>query len=304
MEDVDHLGIDQLAQRRLLQGLLEKAHRGCPSQSLGASAARPPHIPTQEPMDDISTQLRALFDTMPQADATPAVPAATQGERVDLNPLSYLLPKQKPKYKDITDYISEAQGMDEKVLLGEAGCEVVLRSGGKKTQLDAVTPSQYMGASIKILMDLLRDGLLLHCNIFDYLAYMVKISELTASHVWASVLQFDRAYRQLQAQHGFRWAADTPHLVAVHLRPRGQAQVAQASPRGGTRPSTGTPTSRRDDTTVCRLYNGNRCPFGPACRYRHVCSAPGCHGSHPLALHGKTNSGPTTGANQSMLPKN
>ena len=52
---------------------------------------------------------------------------------VDLNPLSYLLPKQRPKYKEITDYISEAQGADEKVLLGEAGCEVVLKSGGKKT---------------------------------------------------------------------------------------------------------------------------------------------------------------------------
>ena len=127
-----------------------------------------------------------------------------------------------------------------------------------------------MGASIRILIDLLRDGLLQHNNLFDYLAYMVKISELTASHAWASVLQFDRAYRQLQAQHGFRWAADTPHLVAVHLQPRGLTEVRPP-------PAAMTPPCVDYITAIAARLE-------QACRYRHVCSAPGCQGSHPLAL--------------------
>ena len=65
-----------------------------------------------------------------QLTSTPVVPS-TQGEQVDLNPRSYLLPKQRPKYKDITDYISEAQGTDARACWGEAGCEVVLKSGAK-----------------------------------------------------------------------------------------------------------------------------------------------------------------------------
>ena len=55
---------------------------------------------------------------------------------------------------------------------------------------------------------------------FDYIADTVKISEMAEGHLWPSVMEFDRIYRQLQAQHGFGWGSDTPHLTAVNLKPR------------------------------------------------------------------------------------
>ncbi len=207
----------------------------------------------------------------------------SSGERVDLNPLVYLMPKTSRKALDIVDFVcSGVMESEETVVQGTMGSQVVLKSGPKRPKLESVSPMQWSGANMRILVELLTKGMLQQQSIMDYIAYTVKVSELAESYMWQSVLAYDRAYRQLQAQHGFRWASDSPHLATLHLKPRqGSKGDSRATRTGATQPSSAS------STQICRLFNRNQCPFGAECRFRHICSAPSCNEKHPLALHGK-----------------
>ncbi len=180
------------------------------------------------------------------------------------------------------DFVQIGSVGEETTLSSGEGAEVVIKSGPHKPKLEAVSPMQWSAANIRILLEMLTSGSLKQSSMFDYLAYTVKVSELADSYMWSSVLHFDRAYRQLQAQHGFRWGSDSTHLATLHLRPK--LAKAPQSQRGS---ASRTDNPRTTPSPICRLYNRNNCPFGEACKYRHVCSAPGCKGAHPLALHGK-----------------
>ena len=222
LADVQLMGIQPLAQARLLEKLLRSL---CPEPqpqiTQNHTETRTGRCqPQQTNQDDITQQLQAVFGTQGILKSTPVPPAT--GERIDLNPLSYLLPAQKPKYKDITDFVESAinADVDESVLSEQGGCQLLIRAGTKKVKLEQVSPMSWSAANIKILMELLREGTLKQEGIFDYLAYTVKVSELAGSFIWTSVLHFDRAYRKLQAQHQFRWGSDAPHLHGVHLKPR------------------------------------------------------------------------------------
>ena len=58
------------------------------------------------------------------------------GERVDLDPINYLLLKQKVKHLDITDYIN-ATGQDVEELLSSNGdTKLVVKAVPKKIQLE------------------------------------------------------------------------------------------------------------------------------------------------------------------------
>ena len=187
---------------------------------------------------------------------------------------------------------------EESRIGGSEGQEIVMKAGPRKIRLEHVSPTQYAAASTRILLDLIESGNMNAKHLFDYLAYGVKVSELAESYTWISVLHFDRAYRELQACHGFRWGSDASHLATVHLRPRGmQLSGAGRSAQSPAFMRSGESGTRRaphradldisDMGRICRLYNRNRCPFGADCKYRHVCSAPNCGEPHPLALHGK-----------------
>ena len=191
-------------------------------------------------------------------------------------------------------------GEQKEHVFGEGeGPHVVLKTGRKKVPLEQISPMQWSCANVKILLELLRRGHLQETAMFDYLAYTVKIGELAESYTWGSILQYDRAYRQLQAQHGFRWASDSPHLTALHLKPRSTGHLQGKStppPKPGRR--AGTSTGQASAANVCRLYNRNVCPYGKDCRFEHRCLAPNCGGNHPLALHGQKNNQPKNAAPQ------
>jgi hypothetical protein len=224
----------------------------------------------------------------------------TVSDRVDLNPLSYLLPRQRPKYLDITDFVQTmGKEVTQEEILGESqGGKIVYKSGARNIKLDQVSPMQWSAVNMRIAVELIRTEALKQSALFDYMAYTVKVSELADTYMWVSILQYDRAYRQLQAQHGFRWGSDSPHLDTLHLRARQYHQFpaknrqSQSFPRAtpanatdyscqGSRPSSGSINN-------CRLYQRNACPWGENCRYSHVCSAPGCGQQHPLAMHGRS----------------
>ena len=134
--------------------------------------------------------------------------------RLDLNPLIYLLPNQRPKYKDIVDYVQEESDPVEEIVGQAEGAQVIVRSGAKREQ-EQVSPMQWSTANLRILIDLLREGQLQPQSILDYLAYTIKVSSLATLYTWPSVLQWDRAYHRLQQQMGFQWGSDSSHLVSL-----------------------------------------------------------------------------------------
>ena len=110
--------------------------------------------------------------------AGPAAPhglSQQAGERLDLNPLIYLLPNQRPKYKDIVDYVQEESDPVEEIEGQAEGAQVIVRSGAKRVKLEQVSPMQWSAANLRILIDLLHEGQLQPQNILDYLAYTTKV---------------------------------------------------------------------------------------------------------------------------------
>ena len=82
----------------------------------------------------------------------------------------------------------------------------------KTPQLQAISLSQWMGASMKILNVRLVQNRMEMGALQDYLAYTVKISELIEDHTWQSVILYDNEYRKLQHRHQFRWGSDSQHF--------------------------------------------------------------------------------------------
>ena len=158
----------------------------------------------------VNGQLGQLFAQIQTAQTTgePVTILVKGHNRVDLNPLAYILPRQKVKYLDITEFVQPM---------------------GQELTQEEVTPMQWSAANMRVLIELLRTGELKECSIYDYISYTVKVSELADTYVWVSVMRFDRAYRQLQAQNGFRWGSDSPHLDALHLRVRQPGQQFPAN---------------------------------------------------------------------------
>ena len=184
------------------------------------------------------------------------------------------------------------QELTQEEVLGESqGGQIIFKTGPRKVKLEMVTPMQWSAANMRVLIELLRTGELKEGSIYDYISYTVKVSELADTYVWVSVMRFDRAYRQLQAQHGFRWGSDSPHLDALHLRARQPGQQFPANSRVTQPPKTasnnqGSRPSLNVDQT-CRLFQRNACPWADKGKFQHICAAPGCGQDHPLAMHGK-----------------
>ena len=290
--DPGAMGVHSLAQQRLLEHLAMQPSSTADGRESGSGHGGPqaPAAKDTSSMDNtlgqLSTQLQDIFAAIPDAAAagqtSRIMPGNTVGERVDLNPASYLLPAQRPKYKDITDYVSnETVEAEEEVFNNGTGTQFVVRTNSRKVKLETVSPMQWCAANIHILIDLLREGELSASNIMDYLAYTVKIANLATKFTWASTLAHDQAYRRLQAQLKFRWGSDTPHLSMLHLVAR-QSAPAPKGTRGPVKHKPHQKTS--NERPVCLNYNRNACNL-PACKFQHICSAPSCGKAHPLIKH-------------------
>ena len=302
-EDPADMGISNLGQRRLLQLLAREcsSHQSQGGPGVGAQPAptinqpqsqaqgqvTPPPAPrgtqaagqVSDPLACLSDQLAALFNNP----TSMAGPAATQGlphqtgERVDLNALIYLLPNQRPKYKDIVDYVEESEPVEE--IVGQAeGTQVIVRSGARRIKLEQVSPMQWSAANLRIMIDLLREGQLQPHSILDYVAYTIKVSSLATPYTWPSVLQWDRAYRRLQQQMGYRWGSDSPHLASLYLVAR--QPLPGKKGKGGQVAHGG-----RSVKPICRGFNKGNCTYKEDCQFRHVCSVPQCGRPHPATQH-------------------
>lgn len=220
------------------------------------------------------------------------------------SPLVYLAkPKGLKKYHDIADFLSDSVTGEEQSLGTQDGVELLLKPTQSKGKLDKVTQAQWCMANTRILAELLSSGQLHQCHLADYLAYTVKVCQLTERYTWGSILQFDRDFRQKQALTHCRWGSDIGHLRSVFLVEKTPYQSTFSKDRPGlgskqtpqvqNRRAPGNQSQNREekkDREVCRLFNQGKCNF-PNCRYKHECLIPGCQKTHTVYEH----FGPTHG---------
>ena len=198
------------------------------------------------------------------------------------------LGKSPHSHYDVTDFVT---GMvEEEVVVGGNGFQqVVLKSGPKKPKLENVTLAQWCVANNAILYRLVCESKLHQNNMLDYISYSTKICELVQRFTLVSVLLYDRNYRQLQAQNGFRWGTDVPHLQNVHLIPRIPRSNNNQPQKGG--PSQPSRTQQNpgpltlDGRVICKLFNTKAGCHFKECRYVHQCSHNGCHQAHSATTH-------------------
>lgn len=289
-EDVDIMRIFPLAQRRRLEFLIERGT--CGEQSSNSQGATAPEDQGQGV--PIAALMRLLTATKnPEQTQQPSA-AISSGAAVNNDQGNFPLftSYTKVKHLDIVDYLRQYEAPSEQILMGSDGDQqVVLRSGSAKPKLEQVTPLQWMGASIRIMRELITKGSLKVTDCDSYLSYMEKLSDFASKYTWPSILQYDREYRRWQAQCECRWGSDNIHLAGIHLdvrsrQPPKQVNTQPSGPQQTRRqqPKLGQPRPAQHDP-ICRQYNLLKCTFGAACKYVHKCLAPGCDGQHPISEH-------------------
>ena len=150
------------------------------------------------------------------------------------------------------------------------------------------------GAAPTIAVDidnLLSQGKLVsQVDIQNYLAYTVKIMELSSKYEWRSVLLYDNEFRKLQAIYSFPWSFDSPHLHTVMLQPIFKASFAN-KPSQPNAPSTRTvfASFTSEGRVICRNLNGQKGCTLQHCNFARVCNrkvaGKACGLAHPGYSH-------------------
>jgi hypothetical protein len=273
-DDIADLAIEPLAQRRLLERYLDQQEG--PSPSAAAAVTSP-----AQAMHPVMSSLGGLLSSQSQE---------TSGNNSYMPPFAIQGGK---KHLDITDYVRCFTPLqDERVLASADGDMQFLIRGSGKPKLEDVSPLTWMGASVRIMRELIKRGELAVSDIDKYLTYMEKVADLSAKYTWASLRTFDREFRRWQAQTGVSWMQDNSHLSDAYLyvrqdpKPSGQADKKM---NNKSRPKTeqGTHQGTQQGTQqVCRLYNYGECRFGSSCQFQHRCMVPGCTADHAIVNHG------------------
>lgn len=152
-----------------------------------------------------------------------------------------------------------------------------------------MTLAQWCVANNAILYRLVSESKLNPSNMLDYISYSTKICELVQRFTLVSVFLYDRNYRELQAQNGFRWGTDVPHLQNVHLIPRiPRSTYNQTQKSDSLRPTKYQQTLgplTLDGRVICKLFNTKAGCHYRECRFVHQCSHDGCHQAHSALTH-------------------
>lgn len=190
--------------------------------------------------------------------------------------------ERNKSYLDIVDFINSTS--DEKILLDSAHGQLVFRTGPPKPKLESVTVCQWSIANLEILNKLIETKDLKHEDMLDYLSYTFKVYQLLNTHDKTSVFQYDREYRSMQGQFGFRWGTDIPHLTTIFLRPKAPNKIKRTFYQNIKSKKPGVLRSKLN-TKICKKYYCNaRCSL-EYCKSKHVCAAPGCELKHPATIH-------------------
>lgn len=161
--------------------------------------------------------------------------------------------------------------------------EFVIKTGSKDAEslvFKAEDDHPYLGiymeewgaANMRLLNHLLSTQQLKRNEVEYYLAYTTKIFEFAEKYEWNSVLSYDYTYRELQAEHKFKWGTFSPQMELQLLIPKRLKQGFTGANRQG---FNGTKSNSSGSTEDCRLFKAKgTCPFGTSCRYRHSQNKP------------------------------
>jgi hypothetical protein len=266
----------------------------------GVALLNPPINSTQDTanMEDnimtLSGRIESLLSNLPPATAssstttaaattTPSAATHTStpsGEQQEISVNVSLVPHGKVTYYDIVDFVSSLQPAEHEIWEGE-GCHLTINTSARKPSINSISPMQWSASNLRILFQLINDGSLPQPETHSYLLYTLKVSELANVYTWRSVVLYDQAYRRAQAQEGFRWGCDRPHLDRMYLRHKNESN-STTHPQKSSQPSHRTPGSSGQ---ICRNYQRNACGYGATCIHRHICSLPSCGGNHPFVTH-------------------
>ena len=121
----------------------------------------------------------------------------------------------------IVDYVDSIIPRDEEHVLSNVGTtKIYVSYGRKKIKLEQVSFQQWVVANTHIFYSLLSGGKFPSlADIQHYLAYTVKVMELSSKYSWVSVLRYDDEFCKIQAVYNYPWNYNSNHLHTVLLEP-------------------------------------------------------------------------------------
>ena len=121
----------------------------------------------------------------------------------------------------IVDFVDNIVPKDEERTLADGGnTKLVVSYGPKKPRLEQITMSQWVVSNTRILYNLLASKKInSQADVQNYLAYTIKIMELSNQYQCTSILKYDDEFRLLQAAYNYPWSFDSNHLHTVILEP-------------------------------------------------------------------------------------
>ena len=163
---------------------------------------------------------------------------------------------------------------EERTLADGGNTKLVVSYGPKKLRLEQVSIPQWVVSNTRIFYNLLTSKkLATQPDVQNYLAYTVKIMELSTRYQWVSVLKYDDEFRPLQATYNYPWSFDSNHLHTVIVEP--MYTKPSATPRSSNRtpnPSTQFVATTSEGPTICRNFNSSRGCSIHNCAYEHACN--------------------------------
>ena len=278
----------------LLKLQREPARNSPPKLVAADQSTTPGDNPTVKPTlkdlhqdPNVQSKLKSLMDSLGE----PVLVGLAEEEQ---DPARQLLEPTSSRGKRpllIPDFISSLPIIlqeDRETVLGTSGdAKIILKSSQeKKPSLDKISFPQWSAANFRIMHILMKDGVLSSTQeIFDYILYSSKISELAKCYPLPKVMQYDDLYHRMQFATNCTWGTDSQFISHQTLhRPDSltAATTRPVPPRKPSRPVINPATGKQ----VC--YDFQRrdgCRFGSSCKYDHVCIKPQCLGTHPQWQH-------------------
>ena len=238
--------------------------------------AEPTPIEDKDDTDNVAILEGAgkTFDVLLKDPSAP-VPKETASIFGQMDPRAILTIKsQTNKAIHITQFLTEKskrrrQSRRKEFVLksGSANSETLVLKADEEHPYLGIYMEEWGAANMRLLNHLLSSKKLRREDIEFYLAYTTKIYELAEKYEWNSVLNYDYAYRELQAEHQFQWGTFSPSMELQLLAPK----------RNQTPKSTQQPPTKNED---CKIFKAKgSCPFDTACKYRH----PKKHSTEPAS---------------------
>ena len=119
------------------------------------------------------------------------------------------------------DFVNNIAPQDkDETLENQGNAKIFVTYGPKKPKLESVSVQQWVVANTHIFYTLLSEGKLASkVSIRDYLAYSIKIMELSSKYEWKTILLYNNEFRKLQAIYGFPRGFNSTHLHVAMLQP-------------------------------------------------------------------------------------